>query len=428
MLTSSVIAPGTLLVGAPVFGAIAALDGPFGIQAFRAVVVVALLLFGQATALFLGYLLLGALSRRRLRDAATILGSVLGIGSYLVFRMMTPGREGDIRDWVGSGALWDVLRFLPTSWFADAAGWSSLAASALGLVPILLALAAAVILGAWSFSRFYGGAGATSEAAGATSDAPRPVKLLPGDVGAVARQTLSVIWREPQLKAMLFQQMIVLVLPFLGVRSADGLRHASWWLPSVLVFAHAWLALSLLGVDGPGLKMMLQTPAPRSRILAGRVLALGWLFTIIDLVATSALVFILSQWIHVPRPWPLFFELLTASVVADWVLVAAGAVISVLVPSPLVRGGKHVRLRQEGCATNVGRALLRIPVMAVCVAAGGLAILPALLGFDPLWHAVSVPAGSLFALGAGAAAVTVGGRILEAREERILTLMADAGD
>ena len=71
---------------------------------------------------------------------------------------------------------------------------------------------------------------------------------MPGEIGAVARKTLAVIWREPQLKAMLFQQMVILVFPFLAARSARGLGNVGWWLPFCMVFSHAWLALSLLGI------------------------------------------------------------------------------------------------------------------------------------------------------------------------------------
>jgi hypothetical protein len=429
MLVSSVVSPSTLVFGAPAFGVMAALDGSAGVQVFRFAVTLMLIVFGQAMALFAGYLLVGALTRRRLRDAATILGSVLGLGSYVLMRMMTT-RQETLQDWIGSGTFWHALDFLPTSWFADLLGWTELPGPAIlvGLVPPLLAVAASLVLGAWSFSRFYRGAGATTETEQASAGAPPPPRLLPAEIGAVARQTLSVIWREPQLKAMLFQQMIFLLFPFFTIQSGKGMDRATWWVPFFMVFSHAWLALSLLGIDGPGLKLLLQTPAARTRILLGRVLALGWLFAAIDVVTTAALVAVMHYWSGLSDPGAKFGELVAACVIADWVVVGAGALISVLVPFPIVRKGKHLRMRQEGCATNLGRVLLRTPVIFIGVAVGIVSVFPELFGMGRIWLLASIPIALGVAVGIAAASISTGARRLLEREEEIVAALADTGD
>jgi hypothetical protein len=430
MLVSSVLSPSTIIFGAPAFGVMAALDGTPGMQVFRFCLVLLLVVFGQATALFLGYLLVGALSRRRLRDAATILGSVLGLGSYALMRMMT-GRQDALRDWIGEGLFWDALHFIPTSWFADPLRWTGFPGGlgvVLGVLPPVLALVASLVLGVWSFSRFYRGAGATAEAAQTNTGAPPPPRLLPPEIGAVARQTLSVIWREPQLKAILFQQMIFLLFPFFTIQSGKGLDYAPWWVPFFLVSSHAWLALSLLGIDGIGLKLLLQTPVSRSRILLGRVLALGWLFTAIDVITTGLLVAVMHFWLRVPDPWPRFGELIAASLIADWVLIGAGGFVSVIAPFPIVRKGKHLRVKQDGCATVVGRLVIRLPVMILGVGIGVFAVLPALFRLEPKWLLLSIPTGVLLAVGIAAASIAVGARRLLMQEEKIVAALVDAGD
>lgn len=429
MLVSSVLSPSTIIFGAPAFGVMAALEGPPGVQAFRFGLVLLLVIFGQATALFLGYLLVGALSRRRLRDAATILGSVLGLGSYALMRMMT-GRQDELREWIGEGFFWDALHFIPTSWFAEPVRWTGFPGPRMliGLVPPLLAVAASLILGVWSFSRFYRGAGATAEAAQTHSGAPPPPKLLPPEIGALARQTLSVIWREPQLKAILFQQMIFLLFPFFTIQSGKGLSYAPWWVPFFLVSSHAWLALSLLGIDGLGLKLLLQSPVSRSRILLGRVLALGWLFTAIDVITTALLVLVMHFWLRVPDPWPRFGELITASLIADWVLIGAGGFVSVIAPFPIVRKGKHLRMKQDGCATIIGRLVIRLPVMILGVGIGVFAVVPALFHLEPKWLLLSVPTAVLLAVGIAAASIAIGARRLVMQEEKIVAALIDAGD
>jgi hypothetical protein len=435
MLLSSVLSPSTLLFGAPALGAIAALPGPTAAHVFHAGVVVALLLFGQAISLFCGYLLLGALSRRRLRDAATILGSVVGLAFYVSMRLFRP--EALVGQWVTSKPVWTALSFSPSSLFADliqpgaafVAEGAALAGTIVEIVGASLALGGSFVLGAWAFGRFYRRAGEASEVAGPASKVPIRSHFLPAEIGAVARQTLSVIWREPQLKAMLFQQMVFLAVPFIVLPREGGLSGGAMWsVPFFVVFSHGWLALSFLGVDGSGLKLLLQSPAPRGRILLGRGLALGWLFAIIDVAAMGLLFLVTVVWSGRGQEVPRFLELTVACLVADWFLVAAGILISVLVPSPLVRRGKHVRMRQEGCATSAGKVLLRLPVMALAVLAGLVTALPVIFPVGRIWYFACIPAGLAVTAATAAIAIAIGSRRLVSAEEKIVAALADAGD
>ena len=159
---------------------------------------------------------------------------------------------------------------------------------------------------------------------------------------------------ERTFKAMLFQQMVFLLIPMLTLSSGQGVGPATWSVPFFIVFSHAWLALSMLGIDGPGLKLLLQSPVAGSQILLGRVLAIGRLFAVIDVVAVAVLTVVMALVGGLADPWRRFFEMATACLIADGIMVGAGAFISVLAPFPLIRRSRSIRMRQEGCATTSG--------------------------------------------------------------------------
>jgi hypothetical protein len=428
MLWSSVLSPSTLVFGAPAIGAMCALSGGPADQAVRLAAVLGLVVFGQACALCIGYLLLQALNRRRLRDLATILGSALGVGSYLVIRFIM--RPEVIRGWAASGPLAKALELFPTSWFAELVahegpGWPPIRAIVAGGG----SLAASLLLGAWSFSRFYVRAGESGDSDRTTHAAPRQPTLFSSGLGALVRQSTAIIWREPQLKAMLFQQMIFLLIPMVSLSSGRSIGTASWSVPFFIVFSHAWMALSMLGIDGPGLRLLLQSPAPRAQILLGRVLAVGRLFAIIDVAAVAAMTAVMTVVSGLADPFRRFAEMSLICLVADGIMVGAGAFISVVAPFPLVRRSRAHRMKQEGCATSAGRAVLRLPVMFFAIAIGFLATLPAFTRrIDSYWYLATIPAGLLVVLQVGGIALNRGARRLAANEERILAALTDPGD
>jgi hypothetical protein len=239
---------------------------------------------------------------------------------------------------------------------------------------------------------------------------------------------MAVVWREPQLKALLFQQMIFLLIPLLSLPTGRSAAAAVWSVPFFIVFSHGWMALSLLGIDGPGLRLLLQSPASRSQILLGRVLAVGRLFALIDIAAAAALIAVMAVASGLVDPWRRFLEVSTACLVADGLMVGAGAFISVLAPFPLVRRSRTMRMKQEGCAMNAGRAIIRLPVMFCAAIVGILVVLPAMARLEPVWYFVTVPAGLLVVVQVAMIAIARGARRLQEREESILAALVDAGE
>jgi hypothetical protein len=391
-------------------------------------VVFGLVTFGQACALGVGYLLLLALSRRRLRDLATVIGSVIGIGSYALIRLFGP--HADLREWAASEVAWNALGWSPTSWFSDLLAWEdperfrdlrSLAAPA-------LALASSLALGGWVFSRFYERAGESGQGDRTTRAPPPRGRVLPPAIGAVARQTLAVIGREPQLRALLLQQLIFLLIPLLSLRDDRAAGFALFTVPFFIVFSHAWMSMSLLGIDGPGLRLLIQSPASRARILLGRAFAVLQVFALIDLLGCAALVAAMSAMGGVEDPVRRFAEIATACLVADTVMVGAGAFVSVLAPSPIVRRSRSMRMRQEGCMTSIGKTVIRLPVIACAVLIGLGTVLPAVVRLDAAWYLATVPSGLLIAAAIVGLGVGFGARRLAEREERVVAALAEAGE
>lgn len=425
ILASSILSPATLVFAAPAVGAVVALDATAAPVAVRLCWVLALVVFGQACALAIGHALLLALNRRRVRDLATILGSILGVGSYLLLRLLSQRNTG--REWEASGPFWDALGFAPTSWFADPVLWHALQpADAWRVALPVVAMLASIFVGAASFGRFYERAGETGESAATVKNALSGSRFLPAPVAAVMQQTVAIIWREPQLKAMLFQQMVFLLVP---IMTLSGRRDsAAAIVPFFLVLSHAWIALGLFGIDGAGIRALLQSPATRREIILGRVLGAAWIIAMIDLIAVAALMVILTLWDGLEDPFTRFLQVTVTCLIADGVVVSAGALVSVVAPYPIVRKSRHSRMRQDGCGTHAGRAILSLPVLLIAAIVGSVATLPALIGLEPVWYFVTIPGALLVVAQVGAFCIDRGALRLALREEEIVRALVESGE
>ncbi len=431
MLFSTVFHPATLMFAAPGLSFVALLSGPTPAVVARVAIVLLLVTLGQAIAMATSFALLALYNRRRLRDAATLLSSVAGLAAYLVVRGGAE-RQGEPLVALLKHPVWGYLTWFPTSWFGEVFMNPTLA----GVRPALMAagvatsVLGALWLGSRAFGRLYAAAGETGDRGDAIEDRGEGLfNRLPADIGQIARRSLSLIWREPQLKALLLQQHVFLLAPILLNGRGDG---TVWFLiPVVIVFAHAWLALSIFGFDAGGLKLTLQSPIGRARLILGRLVAIAAILFAVDAVVTLVTIGILGAMRHdladaLPR-WAAAYAL---TVVADSVLLSCGAVVSVLAPVSLLRSGKGrgLRVRQDGCAVAMGRTVALAPVLVLTGIVGAVAVIPRLFRLQAAWYLLTVPACVVLVAAVVVGCVTWAGQLLVRREERVLAALTDMGD
>lgn len=444
MSVSSVFTPSTVFFAAPIFGILAAGSDGALVTAARACVFLLGLWFAHLVALTLGFTFLRFFSRRRFRDLATILGSVFGIGIFLAFRAFTGGGNRPDPQALLASEHWLALRPLPSQWFAEAfvgigsrtpsttTTFGFLFAGALGLVVLLR-------LGSNAFRATYDAAGEIAHAGETVVDVkPGLSRFLPADIAAVVRATYAVFRREPQLRAMLFQQLIFFAVPVVMQRgSASGPRFGAdggplpFVIPLMIVLSHSAMALSCFGIDGRGLGLMFGSPIRRTRLLLGRVLALFGIFAVADVLAAVAITAVVrgmrGEWDGASREAA---TLLAVTLTGDLAQLACGAVVSVLAPMAVVRTRRNgaPRLGREGCATIMGRMLALIPVAVCTLAAAGIALIPRWFGLDPVWYFASFGVAALFSAALVMAGVAVAAHLLAKREGAVLAALSDVGD
>ena len=440
MSVSSVFTPGTVFVAAPIVGVLAAGTDGLAVTAARAGIFLLGLWFAHLVALTLGFTFLRFFSRRRFRDIATILGSVFGIGIYLVFRAFSGGAErDDPTAWLASDR-WLSLRPLPSQWFAEAfVGVGSGATSAYGfLLAGVIGILVLLRLGSNAFRATYDAAGEIAHAGETVVDVkPGLARLLPADVAAVVQSTYAVFRREPQLRAMLFQQLVFFAVPVVMQRGSRGGPDAAddgplpFLVPLMIVLSHSAMALSCFGIDGRGLGLLFGAPIRRTRLLFGRVLALFGIFAAADVLAAVAITAVVrsmrGEWDGASRDAA---ALLAVTLTGDMAQLACGVVVSVLAPMAIVRTRRNgsPRLGREGCATILGRMLALIPVALCTLAAAGIALIPRWFGLDPIWYAASFGAAALFSAALVIAGIVVAANLLVKREGAIVAALVDVGD
>jgi hypothetical protein len=403
------------------------LPGGAGLTVLRLGLSVLFLLHAAILGQALRLLFLHTLRSRRFRDLAAILAAVFTAVVYVSLRLLFAGPDATeaIRRALSAGvSAWLVP--LPPLWLsagvAPGAGAGQAALIVFGFVPlnVLLVPLAAVLMD----RAFYSDVPvalprrATVDR-GANREAPRGLGFLPASVRAVAGHQLTLLRREPSLKAMLIQQSIFVLLPavLVVVQSGEEARGeitaymTEWWL-YLLLFIESTLAFDLFGLDGPGITHLLVAPVPRRRLLLGKLLAHLLLFFVLNaLLFAGLLAFLAWQGMGLAAGRAL-------SLAALWVagllaLLGVGAVVSVLAPYPIGATSRRAvdqAGRSRGGCLRVGINLTG--VLAVALLLAPMQIFLRSPGAAPL--VVAVGAG-LFLLG-----LRAGERLLRTREEKLL--------
>jgi len=416
---------GTALFFLPLlFGLAGGLPGGPGVRLLRMGGMLLFLFHSVAFAQLLQLLLLNLLRSRRFRDVIPVVAALISGGVYLSFRLL--GQADDPREWL-AGMLDEgfsaYLAPLPADWLAGliapGAGAGHLAVFFLAFLPFtLLTVLLAAVLQERAFHGDLAAARPAAEVSGSRSRwrAPAVFRRLPGEVRAIARKELRTIGREPVVKALFIQQFVFILVP-VGFAVVSSPRALQWGIYAFLL-VESILAFNLLGLEGPGIAQLLQTPVSRRRILGGKILANLLLWGPVNLVLLCIILALMS--LFAVRPTlPGAIALVTGSVSGLLVLLGLGAVLSPLAPVRIgARGRRALSHGQsnEGCLSALSRlgammimCVLMVPVVLLCRVGG-----------PGLWCLLApVYAAAVLWLG-----LRIGSASLVRREERIIATLS----
>ena len=431
MTLGGLVSPLLFLLAGPGCGLALALGGGITTVLSRLLAVLALLVMGNAAAMALTMILLSILTRRRMRDLGVVLAAAIGLGCYVLFRIM--GERG-----YGEAAVWarqvpdHVTAWFPPGWIADVflgvggpAGIAGRLVLTLGLTAFLLSVGSRFLRAA-----FLG-----------ELPSPEVKEIRDNDVRGlstvrvIARSGWRMLWREPRLKILFFQQMVFIVLPMVfavvgGGQSEGGfVKFILILLPLLLAFSLLFLYQGRLAVDGEGLRLLLLSPVPRRVILIGRALGFGVPCLLVDVVLVLAATVALG---FVRGPEAVDGAFVLAAILGvlpcTLVMLALGSVISVLFPvrvKPSGRRATNPAGGQQGCSRGIVHMLLFVPAAFLCLITAGGAILPLVTDLLPAPAVfLTFPLGVAAAAGVYFLTLALVAPAMQAREERLLQVIA----
>jgi ABC-2 type transport system permease protein len=209
-------------------------------------------------------------------------------------------------------------------------------------------------------------------------------RIVPPQVSALALKELKYFWRDPQLKAMMFQSVIYvaifLVAPLLNPSSSrfGGNGYVLLITPLIVLLFLLTLSLNTLGLERQSLTTLFLFPVAPQRILWGKNLAVATL-GIVELVV------LISIGAFITRAWNYVLPVLIGGLAGMGVALGCGNITSVYFP-------QYVRQMQRGFRatgqTSQAGCLRAVMSFAMLVVAGILLIPVALaLGLPLIFHA-----------------------------------------
>jgi len=348
-------------------------------------------------------LFMRVLQGRRFRDLSILIIAIFTSSCYLIQQFVLGGtRIMHLYDNLQSGSFSPFLQWLPSGLAARSiiqavqGNWGTSIAS-LGL----LLLTSVFSLYLWQFvlqrslsaSEVGGSARTRSRRPQRTSVVAPGVqpasvsiwgRIIPPQVSALALKELKYFWRDPQLKAMMFQSVIYvaifLVAPLLNPSSSrfGGNGYVLLITPMIVLLFMLTLSLNTLGLERQGLTTLFLFPVTPQRILWGKNLAVATL-GIVELVVLISIGAFLSH------AWNFVLPVLIGGLAGMGVTLGCGNFTSVYFP-------QYVRQMQRGFRatgqTSQAGCLRAVMSFAMLVVAGILLIPVALaLGLPFIFQA-----------------------------------------
>ncbi len=373
-------------------------------------------------------LLMRTLQSRRFRDFSIIIIAVFSASCYLAQQLAFGGsRILHLYENLQAGGFSPFLQWLPSGYAATAIKQAMLGnwGLSLGALGLLLALSI-VFLYLWqlvlehslSASETGGSARArnqrkqqtapgvgtrliASSPASASSTTGILNRLISPQVRAIASKELKYFWRDPQLKAMLFQAVIYLGIfiigPFLNPSSGRfgaGSNYILYIATPVALLYLATLSLNTLGLERESLTMTFLFPVQPQRLLWGKNLVV-FLFGLVELTI------LIGFGAYFSKNWTLVVPVAVLGLAGMGVTLGCGNFTSVFFPQYVRQMQRGFRATgttsQSGCLRGV-MSLVMLLATAVLVAPVGVAVfLPYAFNSEWVWS-ITIPASLIYGI------------------------------
>ena len=357
-------------------------------------------------------LFMRVLQGRRFRDLSIIIIAIFTSSCYLIQQFVLGGtRILHLYDNLQSASFSPYLQWLPSGLAARSitqavqGNWGASIAT-LGL----LLLTSVLTLYLWQFvlqrslsgSEVGGSARVrnrrrqqTSVVAAGVQPASVSIwgRIIPPQVSALALKELKYFWRDPQLKAMMFQSVIYvaifLVAPLLNPSSSrfGGNGYVLLITPLIVLLFMLTLSLNTLGLERQSLTTLFLFPVAPQRILWGKNLAVATL-GIVELVVLISIGAFLSH------AWNFVLPVLIGGLAGMGVTLGCGNFTSVFFPQyvrQMQRGFRATgQTSQAGCLRAV-MSFVMLGVTVVLLIPVALALgLPMIFHVEWIWS-ITIP-------------------------------------
>ncbi|HJT57475.1 MAG TPA: hypothetical protein VJ761_13325 [Ktedonobacteraceae bacterium] len=407
---------GLLLVFAAVIAGWA-VSVPVGILAFFAMLIFYVQVIGISQLVLA--VLMRTLQSRRFRDLSIIIIAVFSSSCYLIQQFVLGGtRLQHFYESLKAGSFSPYLQWLPPGMAARSVQQAALgnwgtSFAALGLLLVVTAVVLylwQVVLESSLSTPEVGGTArrrhrrqevAINPAVARTGETSLWGRLIPPQIFAIAGKDLRYFWRDPQLKALMFQSVVYVAIFILGPllnpnRGRLGGGAYSLYITPLIVFLFTiTLSLNSLGLERQSLTTLFLFPVKPERILWGKNLAV-FALGLGELVILTILAAFLS------RAWNLVLPVVAVALAGMGITLGCGNFTSVYFPQYMRQMQRGFRATgqssQGGCLRGVV-SLVMLAVTAVLLIPVAVAlILPIIFNVQWIW-VFSIPLALLYGIG-----------------------------
>ncbi len=375
-------------------------------------------------------LLMRTLQSRRFRDLSIIIIALFSASCYLIQQLAIGGSHIlQLYQNLQSGSYSPYLQWLPSGYAASAIKQAVLGNWGLSFAQLGLLLALSIVfLYLWQMvlerslsasetggsartrnrrrqqptsvgTRFI--ASAPSTPAPASSSTGIVNKLISPQVRAIAGKELKYFWRDPQLKAMLFQAVIYLGIFIIGPllnsgsgRLASNRDYILYIATPVALLYLATISLNTLGLERESLTTTFLFPVPPQRLLWGKNLVV-FLFGLVEMGILIGFGGFIS------KNWMLVVPVAVLGLAGLGITLGCGNFTSVFFPQYVRQMQRGFRATgttsQSGCLRGV-MSLVMLLATAVLVAPVGAAVfLPYAFNAEWVWS-ITIPLSLIYSI------------------------------
>jgi hypothetical protein len=338
-------------------------------------------------------LFLRVLQGRRFRDLSIIIIAVFTSSCYLIQQFVLGGtRLLHLYENLKSASFSPFLKWLPSGFAASSITQAIQGNWGVSIATLALLLVTSVLtLYLWQFvlrrSLSASEVGASARARGrrrqqtpvvTTAVQPTSVniweRLIPAQLSALAVKELKYYWRDPQLKAMMFQSVIYvaifLVAPLLNSNPSriGGTGYVLLITPAIVILFMLTLSLNTLGLERQSLTTLFLFPIAPQRILWGKNLAV-LTFGVVELVV------LIAAGAFLTHAWNLVLPVLIGGLAGMGVALGCGNITSVYFPQYMRQMQRGFRASGQTSQAGCLRAVMSFAMLIV----SGILLIPVAL-------------------------------------------------